>query len=45
MHDKAINLAKNQKYDGYQRGFASMVYKFFDEKKSGGKVKNENISN
>ena len=45
MRDKAINLAKNQKYDGYQRGFASMVYKFFDEKKSGGTVKTENISN
>ena len=28
LHDKAFNIAKNPKYDGYQRGFASMVYKF-----------------
>ena len=27
-----IVIAKNQKYDGYQRGIASMVYKFFDKK-------------
>ena len=45
MRDKVINVAKNPKYDGYQRGFASMVYKFFDEKNSGGTVTNENISN
>ena len=45
MRDKAINVAKNPKYDGYQRGFASMVYKFFGGKNSGGTVKNENISN
>ena len=30
--DKAFNIAKNPKYDGYQRGFASMVYKFFNKK-------------
>ena len=28
--DKAFNIAKNLKCDGYQRGLASMVYKFFD---------------
>ena len=28
--DKAFNIAKNPKYDGYQRGLASMVYKFYD---------------
>ena len=32
MRDKAINIAKNPKYDEYQRGLASMVYKFFDKK-------------
>ena len=32
LHDKAFNIAKNQKYDGYQYGVASMVYKFFDKK-------------
>ena len=30
--DKAFNIAKNPKYDGYQRGLASMVYKFFDKR-------------
>ena len=24
-------FAKNPKYDGYQRGLASMIYKFFDK--------------
>ena len=45
FHDKAFNIAKNPKYIGYQRGLASMVYKFFDKKTSGGTVKNKNISN
>ena len=30
--DKAFNIAKNPKYDGYQRGLASVVYKCFDKK-------------
>ena len=30
--DKAINIAKDPKYDEYQCGLASMVYKFFDKK-------------
>ena len=32
LRDKAFNIAKNPKYDGYQRGLASMIYKFFDKK-------------
>ena len=32
LRDKALNIAKNVKYDGYQSGLASMVYKFFDKK-------------
>ena len=32
LRDKAFNIAKNPKYDRYQRGLASMVYKFFDKK-------------
>ena len=32
LRDKAFNIAKNPQYDGYQRGLASMVYKFFDKK-------------
>ena len=38
LSDKALNIAKNIKYDGYQRGLASMVYKFFDKKFKGGGV-------
>ena len=30
--NKTFNIAKDPKYDGQQRGLASMVYKFFDEK-------------
>ena len=32
MCDKAFNIAKNRKYEGYQRVLASMVYKFVDKK-------------
>ena len=32
LRDKAFNIAKNTKYDGYKLGLASMVYKFFDKK-------------
>ena len=32
LRDKAFNIANNSKYNGYQRGLASMVYKFFDKK-------------
>ena len=35
LRDKAFNIAKNPKYDGYQRGLASMVFIFFDEKSKG----------
>ena len=31
LRDKALNIAKNPKYDEYQRGLASMVYKFFED--------------
>ena len=36
LRDKAYNIASNPKYDGYQRGLASMVYKFFDKKSTAG---------
>ena len=39
LRGKAFNIAKDSKYDGYQRGLASMVYKFFDKKTSGSGVK------
>ena len=32
LRDKAFNIAKYPKCDGYQRGLPSMVYKFFDKK-------------
>ena len=44
LRDKAFNIGKNPKHDGYQRGLASMVYKFLDKKASSGTVKNENTS-
>ena len=39
LKDKAINIAKDPKYDGYQRGLASMIYTFFNKKTSGSGVK------
>ena len=33
LRDIAFYIAKNPKYDAYQRGLASIVYKFFDKKK------------
>ena len=30
LQDKTFNIAKNPKYDGYLRGLASILYKFFD---------------
>ena len=53
LHDKAVNIVKDPKYDGYQRGLASNFSRFFDKKTSatsankfdGSSIKNENISN
>ena len=44
LRNKAFNIAKNPKYDRYQRELASMVYKFLDKKTSGSGIKNENTS-
>ena len=38
LKNRAFNIAKDPKYDRYQRGLASMVYKFFDEKFEGSAV-------
>ena len=38
LRDKAFNIAKNLKYDGYQRELPSMFYKFFDKKTKGSGV-------
>ena len=32
LKDKAFQIASDPKYDGYQRGLPSMVFKFFDKK-------------
>ena len=45
MCDKAFNIAKNLKRDGYPCGLASKIYNFFDKKTSSGAIKNENIPN
>ena len=39
LKDKAFKIASNPKYDGYERGPASMVYKFFDKKSLGNGIK------
>ena len=41
LRDKAFKIASDPKYYGYQRGLASMVYKFFDKKSSGSGIINE----
>ena len=38
---KAFVIARNKKYDGYQRGFASTVYTIFDKETAGSCVNNE----
>ena len=41
LKDKAFKIASNLNYDGYQRGLASMVYKFLDKKSKGSGIINE----
>ena len=36
LREKTFNIAANPKNDGYQRGFISVVYNFFDKKSLGG---------
>ena len=35
LRDKPFKIASDQKYDGYQRGLAPVVYNFFDKKSQG----------
>ena len=44
LRDKAYDIASNPKYDGYQRGLASMVYKFFDKKSMGSRIARDKSS-
>ena len=41
LKNKAFKIASDSKYDGYQRGLASMVYKLFDKKSKGSGIANE----
>ena len=41
LKDKAFKIANNPNYNGYQRGLASMVYKFFDKKSKRSGIINE----
>ena len=43
LKDKTYDIASNLKYDGYQRGLASMVYNFFDKKSTGSGFKSSSI--
>ena len=43
LRDEAYNIASNPKYDGYQRGLASIVYKFFDEKSMGSGIASSSL--
>ena len=46
LKENAFNIAKNRKYDEYQRQLASMVYKFFGKKFRGSCIKeNKELAN
>ena len=44
LRNRAFNIAKDPKYDGCQRGSASMVYKFFDKKSKGSGFVNNKLT-
>ena len=41
MKNRAYEIARNCKYDVYQRALASMIHKFFDKKTGSGSSVNE----
>ena len=43
LRGKVYDIASNPKYDGYQRGLASMIYKFFDKKSAGSGITRNTI--
>ena len=45
LGNKAFNIAKNPKYDGYQSRLASVIYNFFERNALCGTFKNGIISN
>ena len=44
LKERAVEIARNPKYGGYQRPLACMVYKFFDKKKKKKEKKNRTRS-
>ena len=44
LKNKAFNIAKNPKYDWYQRGLVSIVYKFFDKKSNGNGIAKKRLN-
>ena len=44
LRNRAFDIAKDPKYGGYQRGLASMVYKFFDKRSEGSGVVNTKLT-
>ena len=38
LRDKVFKISSDEKYDGYQRGLASVVYKCFDKKTKGSSI-------
>ena len=46
LKDKAFKIGVNPRCNGYERGLASMVYKFFDKKSKGSGLKeNQQLAN
>ena len=43
LKDRVYEIARNPKYDGYQRALASMVYMFFDRKTGSRATVNEEL--
>ena len=45
LKDKAFKNASDPKYNGYERGLASLVYTFFNQKAKGSGVLNQQLAN
>ena len=39
LRDKAFKIAGNPKYDGFESGLASLIYKFFDKESKDSGIK------
>ena len=44
LNNKALKIALDPRINGYQRGLASIVYKFFDERTKGSGINNEKLA-